>query len=344
MDSSEEKYSRQILFSPIGHEGHARIRAARVGLVGLGALGSSIAETLVRAGIGTLVAIDRDVIEPSNLHRQGLYLEQDALDHLPKAAAAKIRLQAMNRDVQIETHVADFRSENAEDLFQDCDVLVDGTDSFETRYLLNDLAVSLGKPWVYGACVGATGMTATIIPGKTPCLTCLFPDPPPPGSGETCDTAGIIAPASQIVASLQVTECLKILTQSWDDLRPGLLSFELWPFRLIEIGTKAPKPRADCPTCVDHDFRFLEGEHETEGVVLCGRDSVQIRPAKRLNLDLEDLTKKLSPHGRVDTQEMLLEFHTERIHMTLFRDGRALIKGTTDPTVARQFYTQYLGS
>ncbi|MFT7618611.1 MAG: molybdopterin/thiamine biosynthesis adenylyltransferase, partial [Planctomycetota bacterium] len=237
MDKSEEKYSRQILFTPIGSKGHSRIRLARVGLVGLGALGSSIAETLVRAGIGTLVAIDRDVIEPSNLHRQGLYQEDDAQNHLPKATAAKKRLEAMNSDVVVETHVADFRSENAEELFTGCDVLVDGTDSFETRYLINDLAVSMNIPWVYGACVGATGMTATIIPGTTPCLTCLFPDPPPPGSGETCDTAGIIAPASQIVASLQVTECLKILTESWDDLRPGLLSFELWPFRLIQIGT-----------------------------------------------------------------------------------------------------------
>ena len=344
MEPSLERYSRQTLFQPIGIEGQKKIQAARIGLVGLGALGSTIAESLVRAGFGTLIAVDRDIIEPSNLHRQGLYQESDARNRLPKARAAQARLEAMNQEVKVVTQVTDFRADNAEEIFDQCDVLIDGTDSFETRYLINDLAVHMDIPWIYGACVGASGMTSTIIPGKTPCLTCLFPDPPPPGSGETCDTAGIISPAAQIVASLQVTECMKLVTGAHADLRPGLLSFELWPFRLIEIGTKNPKPRSDCPTCVKREFDSLDGDHETEGIVLCGRDSVQIRPANRSKIDLEDLAKRISGQGSVSCHQDVLEFETKDLKLTLFSDGRALIQGTTDPARARQFYAQYVGS
>ncbi len=344
MESSLDRYSRQVLFPPIGPVGQRKIRQTKVGLVGLGALGSTIAETLVRAGIGSLIAVDRDIVEFSNLHRQGLYQESDAAQRLPKALAAERRLRAMNASVTIEAHVTDFRADNAEEIFSGCDCILDGTDSFETRYLVNDLAVSTSTPWIYGACVAATGMTATIIPQVTPCLTCLFPDPPPPGAGETCDTAGIIAPAAQIVAALQVTECLKLLSGDQNALRPGLLSFELWPFRLIEIGTKDPKPRHDCQTCVRLEFPFLEGDRETEGIVLCGRDSVQIRPPAQGELDLKAVAARLETQGKVSVTKIVLNFETEGLAMTLFKDGRALIRGTTDPAVARQFFGRFVGS
>ncbi len=344
MEDKFERYSRQVLFPPIGESGQESLSKATVGLVGLGALGSTIAESLVRGGIGRLIAVDRDIIESSNLHRQGLYQEEDAQSKLPKAEAARKRLQTMNSQVTVETHVLDFRANCAEDLFSDCQILIDGTDSFETRYLINDLSIRLGIPWIYGACVGATGMTATIIPQETPCLACLFPDPPPPGSGETCDTAGIIAPAAQIVAALQVTEALKILVGDTDSLRTGLLSFELWPFRLIEIGTKNPKPNASCPACSKKELRFLDGEHETEGIVLCGRDSVQIRPSSVARMDFADIEDRWKTQGTVEGNGLVLTLTAEELTMTLFRDGRALIKGTTDPARARQFYARYVGS
>ncbi len=338
-----DRYSRQMLFAPIGEGGQKRLGEARVGLVGLGALGSCLAETLVRCGIGHLVAVDRDIIEPSNLHRQGLYSEEDARERRPKAEAAGRALGRMNGDVRITCHVTELTAENALELFGDCDLLLDGTDSFETRYLLNDLAIHLDIPWIYGACVAATGMTATIIPQVTPCLTCLFPDPPAPGQGETCDTAGIIAPAAQIAAALQVTEALKLLTGNRDALRQGLLSFELWPFRLVELGTRNSVPRPDCRSCGQRDLQFLDGMRETHLTVLCGRDSVQIRPPKTVALDLEALGERLEPLGEVSCRGLTLEFTAEGLSMTLFRDGRALIRGTTRPEEAKQFYARFVG-
>ena len=349
--TADDRYSRQILFPSIGAEGQRRLGAATVGLVGLGALGSTLAEQLVRAGLGRLVAVDRDFIEPSNLHRQGLYTDADARRRLPKAVAARQRLAAANPDVVIDARVADLDADSALEMFRDCDLLLDGTDSFETRYLINDLALELDVPWIYGACVAAQGMTATIIPGTTRCLACLFPEPPPAGSAETCDTAGIIAPAAQIVASLQITEALKILVDDRDALRPSLLSFELWPFRLIEIGGKDGAPRADCFACGRGERRFLRGTGRPTGTSLCGRNAVQIVPARatststsRTRIWLPDLARRLESVGPVRINDYLLTVEVDGLEMTVFDDGRALIKGTTDLARARSVYARYVGA
>lgn len=337
-----DRYSRQVLFAPIGPEGQERLRAARVGLVGLGALGSAVAEMTVRAGVGSLVAVDRDVIEESNLHRQGLYTTSDANARLPKAVAAAARLGEMNPDVDVVTHVADFDASNALEFFEDVDVIVDGTDGFEARYLINDVAVKLDRPWVYGACVAATGMTATIVPGKTPCLACLFPEPPPAGTQDTCDTAGIIAPAAAIVASLQVTEMLKLLVGDFERLRRGLLSLELWPFRLVEIGRGA-SPREDCRVCVGRRLDFLEGTRRSRTTTLCGRDSVQIVPAERTRLDLADLERRVRAVAETERNEHLLTIRSGGFEISVFPDGRSLVKGTTDPTEARAILGRFIG-
>lgn len=344
MDERERRYSRQILFSPIGKEGQEALARSRVGLVGLGALGATLAEMMVRAGVGTLVAIDRDVVEASNLHRQGLYRERDAEERLPKAEAARRALAEINDEVHLELTVGDFNSGNARELFEGCDLILDGTDGFATRYLINDLAIDLGIPWIYGACVAATGMTAVIIPEETPCLACLFPEPPPAGAAETCDTAGIIAPAANIVASMQVTEALKLLVGDRDRVRRGLLSFELWPFRMVEIGARGTNgPRDDCPACQKKERRWLDATTATRTVSLCGRDSVQVLPGERHELDLAALAERLRGVGTVDLNGFALTLAVEPYEITVFRDGRGLVKGTSDGGEARSAFARYTG-
>ena len=343
MSGESTRYSRQVLFAPIGAAGQEQLRRSSVGLVGLGALGSAIAELLVRAGIGRLVAVDRDIIEWSNLHRQGLYGADDAAQGRPKAVAAGQRLKQINPDVEIDTRAVDLGPANAEAIFAGCDLLIDGTDSFETRYLLNDLAVSSRRPWIYGACVAASGLTVTILPGETPCLACLFPEPPPSGSQETCDSVGIIAPAASIVASIQVTEALKILTGRLDALRRSLLSIELWPFRIVEIGGRNPAPLADCPVCGQRRFDFLSGREKSRTQVLCGRDSVQVTPGRPLGSGLDDLARRLAGVGRVRCFDTVLHIDTEGLQVSIFPDGRALIRGTTEAERARAIYARLIG-
>lgn len=344
MAAHDDRYSRQTLFAPIGSEGQEKIRHGSVGLVGLGALGSVIAEQLVRAGVGRLVAVDRDFVEPGNLHRQGLFTEQDAADRIPKAIAAKRRLALLNAESEVEAHVIDFNPSTAEGLFSHVDILIDGTDNFSTRYLINDLACELNKPWIYGACVASGGLTATIIPGQTPCLTCLFPEPPPPGTTATCDTAGIIAPAAQITASLQVTEALKWIVGDHESLRAGLLSFELWPFRLVELGKATDGPRESCPTCVGGERRFLHGEHKTRMLSLCGRNAVQVLPSIESSLDLKQLAHRLSSAGEVKSNEFMVTLTLPEHTLSVFPDGRALIRGTDDLAQARSLYDRFIGS
>lgn len=342
-EGMSDRYSRQTLFGPIGPEGQIRLGAATVGLVGLGALGSTIAELVVRAGIGRLVAIDRDIVEESNLHRQGLYTAADAEARLPKAVAAAGRLRAMNPEVQVDTHVADFDASRALELFEGIDILLDGTDGFETRYLLNDLAVKTERPWIYGACLAAGGMTATILPGETPCLACLFPEPPPAGSQETCDTAGIIAPAAAVVANLQVTEMLKWIVGDRESMRRGLLSIELWPFRMVEIG-KNSKPRENCQVCAEHRFDYLEGDRRTRTTSLCGRDAVQIAPGRTTTVDLEQLAARLAGQAEIESNEHVLTLRTDAHEIMVFQDGRSLVKGTTDITEARAVLGRFFSS
>lgn len=347
MDSASfsPRYSRQIRFPKVGNEGQRKLQAARVTLVGCGALGASLAEMMVRSGTGHLLLVDRDIVDASNLGRQATYTTRDAELALPKAAALAEHLRSFNPEVSIEAHVADFDATTAPALLQGCDLVLDGSDNLETRYLLNDLCVRAGIPWIYGACVGATGMTAVVLPGETPCLRCLFPDPPPPGSLETCETAGIIAPAAALVASLQALEAIKILCGDRASVRRTLLRVELWPWRLVELGGANAAPRADCPACGLRKFEFAEGARAAKAAVLCGRNSVQLRAAGTAqDIDLHALATRLQQHYEVAHNGWVLRVRAEGLDLTLFDDGRALVSGTGDPLLARSVFDRVVGT
>ncbi len=335
----EERYSRQILFPGIGEEGQRRLAAARVVIVGCGATGSALSSLLVRAGVGWVRLIDRDYIEPSNLQRQLLFDEQDAAESLPKAVADARKLHACNSAVTVDAQVADLVPENAATLLAGAHLILDGTDNFETRYLINDFAVEQGIPWIYSAAVGSYGVTMNILPGETACLACVFPESPH-GVVETCDTSGILNSAVNAVASLAVTETLKLLVGARDKLRRTLLSLDVWHNDRSEI--KADRPRPGCRACGERDFVHLSGEARPH-ITLCGRNSVQIHERNR-PVDFAELNARLAPHGSVRYNEFVLKFWREPLEMTLFPDGRAIIKGTTDPGVARSLYARFVGS
>jgi molybdopterin/thiamine biosynthesis adenylyltransferase len=336
--SPAERYSRQILFAPLGAEGQARLAAARVAVVGCGATGSAVAALLGRAGVGSLRLLDRDYVEGSNLQRQTLFDEADAAESLPKALAAARKIAAFNAQITVEPQVTDLTPANAETLLADAQLILDGTDNLETRYLINDVAVKHGIPWVYAAAVGAYAVTMNVLPGETACLSCLFPSPPQ-GALETCDTAGILNPAAQLAASIEAMEALKILSGARGAVRRTLLSFDLWKNEQAEIG--AQQPRAGCRTCGERVFAHLAGEGRAH-ITLCGRDSVQIHERERA-VSFEEMSRRLQPHGRVRHNEFVLKFWREAYEMTLFRDGRAIIKGTTDTAVARSLYARFVG-
>jgi molybdopterin/thiamine biosynthesis adenylyltransferase len=339
-----ERYSRQILFPGIGAEGQACLARAHAAIIGVGATGAATAQLLARAGVGRLTLIDRDFVEPSNLQRQVLFDEADARDALPKAEAARRKLAAINSSCQVTAHVADLVPANIHGLLSGVDLLLDGTDNFETRYLLNDFAISTGTPWIYAAAVGACAATMNILPARfgdhhTACLACLFPAAPT-GPVETCDTAGILSTAVNLAASLQTTEALKCLTGQPQLMRRTLLSFDLWTGDRSEINTSAP--RRDCDVCAARNFRYLAGTARPH-ITLCGRNSVQIHEHHR-PLDLPTLAARLAPLGDVRANGMLLRF-THGVHtLTVFPDGRALIHGTTDPGLARSLYARFIGS
>jgi molybdopterin-synthase adenylyltransferase len=334
-----ERYSRQILFPPIGPAGQKQLAAARVAIVGCGATGSALASLLARAGVGYLRIIDRDYVEPSNLQRQVLFDESDAAESLPKAIAAARKIQAFNSEIVVEPHAADVTPQNAEELLGGVAILLDGTDNFETRYLLNDFAVSEGIPWIYSAAVASYAVSMNIVPGETACLACVFPDFPR-GMVETCDTAGILNTAVNLIASVACTETLKFLVNACDKLRRTLLSYDVWTNDFAEISTTAP--RAGCRTCGLHDYVHLAGEGRPH-ITLCGRNSVQIHECQR-PIDFDEVTRRLTPHGPVRHNQFVLKFWREPYEMTLFPDGRAIIKGTTDTAVARNLYARYVGS
>jgi len=334
-----ERYSRQILFPPIGVEGQRRLAAARVALVGCGATGSALASLLSRAGVGYLRVIDRDYVEPSNLQRQVLFDESDAAESLPKAIAAARKIKAFNSEVAVEPHATDLTPQNTEELLSGVDVLLDGTDNFETRYLINDFAVSRGVPWIYAAALASYAVTMTILPGETACLACIFPDSPR-GTVETCDTAGILNSTVNLVASIASTETIKLLVGARDKLRRTLLSYDVWTNDIAEINTA--KPRPGCRACDLRDFVHLAGEGRPH-ITLCGRNSVQIHERQR-PIDFDEVTRRLTPHGPVRHNEFVLKFWREPYELTLFPDGRAIIKGTTDTAVARSLYARYVGS
>jgi molybdopterin/thiamine biosynthesis adenylyltransferase len=335
----EERYSRQVLFSPIGAEGQRRLGQGRVAIVGCGATGTCVASLLSRAGVGHLLIIDRDYVEPSNLQRQTLFDEADAAESLPKAVAAARKIAAFNSEVEVQAEVADLTPENAEALLGQADLVLDATDNFETRYLINDWAVKQGKPWIYAAAVAAYAVTMNIIPGETACLSCIFPAPPE-GTVETCDTAGILNSAVNWVGSIQATEALKFLVGAHDKLRRTLISLDLWSNHAAEVA--AAHPRGDCQTCQQRKFPHLAGERRPQ-ITLCGRNSVQIHERRR-PVDFAEMSARLQPHGTVKHNDFVLKFWREPYELTLFPDGRAIIKGTSDPAMARSLYARYIGS
>jgi len=337
-----DKYSRQILFHGIGRDGQQRLSQASAVLVGCGAIGTAVANLLVRSGIGRLRILDRDFVESSNLQRQVLFEESDARESLPKAVAAERRLRAINSEANVEGMVVDLTPDNATDLLTGFPLILDGTDNFETRLLVNDAAVSLGIPWIYTAAVGSYGVTMTVIPGETACLACLFEGrEQAAGLEETCDTAGILNAAVGVVASMEAAEALKILTGRREALHQRLVSCDVWTGRLQSIGV-ARDPA--CRACVRRDFRYLSGAAQPH-ITMCGRDSIQIHERNR-SLDLNELGDRLTAASASDIRrnEFLLRFRVPPYEMTVFANGRAILKGTQDQAIARSIYARYIGT
>jgi molybdopterin/thiamine biosynthesis adenylyltransferase len=336
---TDDRYSRQVLFPEIGVEGQKKLAQARVVVVGCGATGSVLASLLARSGVGTLRILDRDYVEPSNLQRQALFDENDAHESVPKAIAAARQIARFNSQIVVEPHVADLVPANVDSLLGGCDLILDGTDNFETRYLINDYAVKNSAAWIYAAAVGSYTLTMNILPGETACLSCIFPESPR-GTVETCETAGILNSAVNLVASLAATEALKFLVGAQSKMRRTLLSWDVWSNERAELT--AVHPREGCRTCGEREFIHLAGEGRPH-ITMCGRNSVQIHERQR-PVDFAELSARLQPHGTVRHNEFVLKFWREPYEMTLFPDGRAIIKGTTDTAVARSLYARFVGS
>lgn len=343
-----EKYSRQILFAGIGEAGQERLLGASTVLVGCGALGTVAANLLVRAGVGRLRIIDRDFVEPSNLQRQTLFEEADARDSLPKAVAAERRLHAINSSVQVEGIVADLTPKNTEELLSGFFLILDGTDNFETRLLVNDAAISLGTPWIYAAAVASYGVTMTILPGETACLACLLESSEDSalrdaasGNEATCDTAGVLGSAASVVASIEATEAIKLLAGKREDLHGRLVSCDVWSGKFQSVRV-ARNP--ECRACARNELTYLEGQAQPH-ITMCGRDSVQIHERSR-RIDLNELGRRLASAAanEVRSNDFLLRCRISPYELTVFADGRAIVKGTQDPTVARSLYARYVGA
>lgn len=340
-DSLQEKYSRQMLFAGIGPEGQQRLLASRAAVVGCGAIGAAAANLLVRAGVGYLRIIDRDFVELSNLQRQTLFDESDALNSLPKAVAAERKLLSINSSVAVQGLVADLNPRNARELLGGVDLFIDGTDNFETRFLINDFAVQSGLPWIYAAGVSSYGLTMAIRPGLTPCLACLLETgSASQGLEDTCDTIGVLGPIVNLIASLEVAEALKLLAGRTEALHGRLLSCDVWSGHLQSI--RVPR-NPQCRSCAKRDFTYLEGESQPH-ITMCGRDSVQIHERSRA-LDLSALAARLrNVADEVRQNDFLLRFRIAPYDMTVFADGRAILKGTKDPSLARSLYARYIGA
>jgi molybdopterin-synthase adenylyltransferase len=334
----KERYSRQILFAPIGEKGQTQLLDASVCIVGCGALGSFQAEALARAGTGRLRLIDRDYVDYTNLQRQWLYSEADAQNESPKSIAAARRLHDLNHHVKVEPLVADLSPSNAEELTEGCDLILDGTDNFETRYLLNDLSVKRSTPWIYGAAIGSYGVVMPVVPERGPCFACVYPEPPA-GPQLTCDVSGVLASTTATVAALQVATALRLLV-GWPNFECRIHTVDVWEgtSRQVIAGRRDP----ECPVCAAHDFRYLGGRQRTP-VSLCGRNAVQLHENSR-SLNLAELAIRLRPLGDVRVNEFALRIVLPKYHMTFFPDGRAIIKGTTDIGVARSLYARLIGA
>lgn len=343
-----DRYSRQMRVPGIGKAGQEKILNSRVTLCGVGALGTVLANTLARAGVGHLRIVDRDFVEPSNLQRQVLFDESDVAGNLPKAEAAAIKLKQINSNINIEPVVADINRTNIEDLCKDADLILDGTDNFEVRYTINDIAIKLNKPWVYGGAVGTEGMSFTIIPGQTPCLRCVFEASPGPGDVGTCETAGVLAPIVSIIASFQAAEALKILAGKPEAINRELFMINVWDntSRRVKIAPLAGR-KGQCPCCAKKQFDWLDGEQGTQMTKLCGRNAVQVTQRAGTKLDLTAMASQLKASGTVSANKFLLKFAVtdsgEEYEFTIFPDGRAIVKGTDDGDRAKTLYAKYVG-
>jgi molybdopterin-synthase adenylyltransferase len=337
-----ERYSRQILFDGIGEAGQQRLLDSRVVVIGCGALGTAQAEALARAGVGRLRLVDRDFVEASNLQRQTMFTETDARERLPKAVACANHLAEINSDIKTDAEIADVNHSNVERLVKDCDVVLDGTDNFATRYLINDACVKHNINWIYGAAVGSYGVTMTVRPRVSPCLRCIFEDAPPAASAPTCDTAGVIMPIISIVAAVQVSEVLKLLTGRVEKLHHSLMQFDVWSNDWRRINLSAPVP--GCQTCGLGHYETLEAEAGDFAVALCGREAIQISPGRPTRVDLPALAERLRAAGEVQLNPYLLRLRAGDYELTVFQDARAIIRGTDDVPTARSLYARYVGN
>lgn len=338
-----DRYARQIRYPALGEAGQRRLCVGRVLVCGCGALGNVVAAMLVRAGAGAVRIVDRDLVDASNLHRQLLFDEEDAAEALPKAVAAARKLARASSTVRIEPIVADVTHRNVESLCEGVDVIVDGTDNFQTRFLLNDTALALGIPWIYGGCLGAQGQSMTILPRETACLRCLMPQCPAPGDVPTCETAGILAPIVGVIASIEAMEAIKILSGHPEAVSRSLAVVDLWDGQLRQIDLAGLRDRVDCPACKRGEYPWLSGREGAEAAVLCGRNAVQLsQPAVSLSLD--ELAERLSGVGRVVRNEFLLRLEVAPYVISIFPDGRAIVAGASDPATARAVWAKYVGS
>ncbi len=344
------RYDRQIRFAPLGEQGQRELARGRALICGCGALGSVVANTLVRAGVGFVRIVDRDFIELNNLQRQVLFDEQDIADGLPKAIAAANKLRRINSQVTLEPVVADVSHRNIAGLAGDVDVILDGTDNFATRFLVNDFAVKHGKPWVYGGAIGAEGQTMTILPEETACLACTMPEPPPPGVTPTCDTAGILGPVIGVVASLESVEALKILSGRRSAVNRRLTIIDIWGNHIRSLDLTKARDNGDCRVCKHHEFAWLEGRRGDSPAVLCGRNAVQISPvanaapAGTARVSFDELAARLDGVGRVEKNAFLLRLFVDAYVLTVFPDGRTIVSGTDDIATARTLHARYIGS
>lgn len=346
LPSSWERYRKQVLFAGLGEAGQRNLLNSRVLLCGCGALGTVLAETLTRAGVGHITLVDRDFVETSNLQRQVLFDEDDVRSQLPKAVAAAAKLQRINSDITIEPHVADIDHTNILQFAKVADLILDGTDNFEIRFLINDASLETGIPWIYTGVIGSHGQTMPIFPGETACLRCLIETVPAPGTTETCDTAGVLGPAVNVVASLEAVLAIKILAGRRDLVEPSLTIVDVWDFSLRKMNIADLRDRSNCPACHAGEREWLAGKKGAESTVLCGRNAVQVSPLQRGSVDFERLAERLADSGDVTHNRFLLRLTLRNpdYEITTFRDGRAIVKGTEDISIARGLYSRYIGT
>ncbi len=340
------RYQKQILFDGIGQDGQQTLATKRVLLIGCGALGCVVADAMARAGVGFLRIVDRDFVELSNLQRQTLFTEDDVTSHFPKAVAAAERLQRVNSSIEIDPIVADVDFRNARKFAEDADLIMDGTDNFEIRYLINDISLDLGIPWIFTGCTGSHGQVMPVFPNESACLRCLMQNPPPPGSTETCDTAGVLGPAIGVIASLQAAIALKILTGQKDSVSRSLTIVDVWGMTFRQMDVSKLREATDCPACKQGERLWLDGSQSAGSTVLCGRNAVQISPAEKTALSLPELAKRLESAGIVTSNPFLVRVAVAEsdLEVTVFPDGRAIVKGTEDPAAARAIYSRYVGT